>query len=1030
MLKKFLNNSMLLLILILELLNCSEQYELVVLRSTQNVRKSNIVKRQSPQQDVPKIKEFLVNTTVANRFAETTVISKVENMDRYSKQTAFSVVLPESAYISGFFMETDGKMYKAYVKEKKEARRLFANELSTGQTAGHVSVSTRYSNRFTVNVNIEPMSKVTFSLNYEELLKRQNGKYQIVTNIQPGQIVKKLKVEVRIKESTPIVNLSTPYLASGSNALLQLNSDLDPHARIKRSNNSAYILFEPDITRQLNFACAGLGNTEYNGFAGQFIVEYDVDRSNEGGETIYQDGFLVNYFSPKSFDPLPKHVVFILDTSGSMEGLKMQQVIESMEKILPQLHDEDLFNIVQFSAGVYIWDLDSKGNNVLGDEDYTQVNYGNLAEELKNTHITPAHPATKENVQKILNLIKQPWDFHWTNIIGGLEIGLLVIQRAQQQYPDKYVPIIVFLTDGVPTVSSAEEITKQTIALNKASYNTPIYSICYGEDADWQFLKNLSKKSDGRPMKISATADASIFFQNFYSTISNPTLSNLTFGGLPKTAQATQTNFSLFFNGSEQVIAAKGVTGNDTKPITVSARGKDGLVNLESKIGVPLTKLEKIWAYLTIKELFDQYESTGNATLYDLALNRALNYSLVTDFTSLIVVKPGGEDEDPVEPEDAFMGIFPEPPGTLPMCNNITDWIIEHYNTTEPEIDETTEPPYIFDLIEPDFEVTTSTTEVSTTTTEAETEMTTTDIPFIDEDILEYDFGFSLSETTTTTEKIVTCIDSIYGCCYDGVTFSTNPNKDGCDPIPDQESCSLSVDPGPCNNNSIKWVYSTINNRCEMFRYGGCGGNTNRFATRETCENTCVNPVDSKRCKLPISLGNCKMNVLRWFYDKSRDECVKHLHGGCDGNNNRFRSKLECLKTCNPNKWEQTIRDLCYQPKDNGTSSCRRFEKNYYFNSTVGQCIKFWFSGCGGNDNRFTSKNVCEKLCIYSKNKSICQSPPEYGDCYHNYSMYYFDTKTSKCEKFQYSGCGGNQNRFLTLHKCQDFCLHSKAKYS
>lgn len=68
--------------------------------------------------------------------------------------------------------------------------------LSTGQNAGHVSVSARESNRFTVNINVEPLSKVSFSLNYEELLQRENSQYEIITNIQPGQIVKKLKVEV------------------------------------------------------------------------------------------------------------------------------------------------------------------------------------------------------------------------------------------------------------------------------------------------------------------------------------------------------------------------------------------------------------------------------------------------------------------------------------------------------------------------------------------------------------------------------------------------------------------------------------------------------------------------------------------------------------------------------------------------------------------------------------------------------------------------------------------------------------------
>lgn len=80
---------------------------------------------QNVASDIPKIREFIVKTSVANRFAETSVLNKVENVDTYAKQTTFSVVLPEKAFISGFTMEIDGKIYRAFVKEKEEAERIY-----------------------------------------------------------------------------------------------------------------------------------------------------------------------------------------------------------------------------------------------------------------------------------------------------------------------------------------------------------------------------------------------------------------------------------------------------------------------------------------------------------------------------------------------------------------------------------------------------------------------------------------------------------------------------------------------------------------------------------------------------------------------------------------------------------------------------------------------------------------------------------------------------------------------------------------
>lgn len=42
-------------------------------------------------------------------------------------------------------------------------------------------------------------------------------------------------------------------------------------------------------------------------------------------------------------------------------------------------------------------------------------------------------------------------------------------------------------------------------------------------------------------------------------------------------------------------------------------------------------------------------------------------------------------------------------------------------------------------------------------------------------------------------------------------------------------------------------------------------------------------------------------------------------------------------------------------------------------------------------------------------------------------SKYYFDVTTGTCRTFQYSGCGGNDNRFDTQQQCESFCLASKA---
>lgn len=70
-----------------------------------------------------------IQSNIGNRFAHTIVTSKVKNLAQKAQEATFSVVLPETAFISGFIMEVDGKNYTAYVKEKEEAKREYEQVL-------------------------------------------------------------------------------------------------------------------------------------------------------------------------------------------------------------------------------------------------------------------------------------------------------------------------------------------------------------------------------------------------------------------------------------------------------------------------------------------------------------------------------------------------------------------------------------------------------------------------------------------------------------------------------------------------------------------------------------------------------------------------------------------------------------------------------------------------------------------------------------------------------------------------------------
>jgi len=51
--------------------------------------------------------------------------------------------------------------------------------------------------------------------------------------------------------------------------------------------------------------------------------------------------------------------------------------------------------------------------------------------------------------------------------------------------------------------------------------------------------------------------------------------------------------------------------------------------------------------------------------------------------------------------------------------------------------------------------------------------------------------------------------------------------------------CFSPADTGPCSANLLRWYYDSILSTCHTFLYGGCRGNSNRYATRDNCMRTC-----------------------------------------------------------------------------------------------------------------------------------------------------------------------------------------------
>ena len=323
-------------------------------------------------------------------------------------------------------MQIGGRQYVAKVDDKAAAKAEFDAAVSKGMGAGLVSQDARDANKFTVSTFVGAGASVVFRLVYEELLERKGGSYQLVVKPAFNTIVNDYKIEVTIKESLPIKQLWTSVetdnidpkqkaeetkcssLASNME-LCSLKSVPVKSKGVVKNGLTTKISVSPNAAEQKD-----MGEKEMK----KLVVRYDVDRSSQDNEVQVVDGHFVHFFVPDNLKTMAKHVIFILDVSGSMSGEKMEQMKDAMFTILNAMTDRDSFNIITFSNHIrHFTDSSEEGSGSLDSWGYKYNLPSGKPSIMK---------ATKDNRNKAIKYVMSLRAGGGTDIDAALKAGLEV----------------------------------------------------------------------------------------------------------------------------------------------------------------------------------------------------------------------------------------------------------------------------------------------------------------------------------------------------------------------------------------------------------------------------------------------------------------------------------------------------------------------------------------------------------------------------------------------------------------------------
>lgn len=538
------------------------------------------------------IKYHDVEVTIEDGVVRTHVEEVFVNDHDVELEGTYIFPLPEGAAIDEFAMYVDGEKIYAEVMDADEARQIYEDYVREMKDPALLE----YYGKDAFRARVYPIpanGEKKIEISYSEVLKPDAGVYKYVYPLEISNFTKdpleRLKIDLELKSSQPLLNIYCPTYSV----------DIDREGKTL----AAAHLEDEDVKPDKDF-----------------VLYYQVAQDDLGLSLLSykewgEDGYFILNMMPRfdlETEERSKDIVFVFDTSGSMRGDKIEQTKSAMEYCLKSLNPGDYFSIVSFSSEV-------------------------------KTFSDRMLPANDENIDNALEFIKTKEARGGTNIHSAI----LTAEELLGSYsPD--LPLIVFLTDGKPTVGTTdeEEMIGDFTMANDADSRIFVFGVGY--DLNATLLDHIAKELSGVTQYVGEGENLEVAVSNFYDKIDSPVYSDIEidFGGVD-VYKTTPKPLPDMFKGTQLVMAGR-YEGEGMTTITVSAEGPKGEEVHEYPVdfdGDSEAVVSTIWARRWIGYLLEEMRVEGEEDeLIEEVKRLALEYGIVTPYTSMFIQEQTGAD--------------------------------------------------------------------------------------------------------------------------------------------------------------------------------------------------------------------------------------------------------------------------------------------------------------------------------------------------------------------------------------------------
>ena len=541
-----------------------------------------------------------VDLVINNGFATTTIDQVLDNPTDRELEATWSFPLPEEASLSELSMWIDETQVIGEVVEKQEAKRIYEEEKKAGESAALAEQNGFVNYRLAVS-RVPARGEVKVRVVYFQPLDIDQGVGRYLYPLQNGNtddenmdqsfwsmekdVTGGMTIDVTLKTAFPIDGLYSPshptIATTQESAHLWSASWKGSGAVLERDFVLLYRLAE-DVPARIELLTSRYADQGEGTFMAVITPGEDLEEITYGTDWM-----------------------FVLDVSGSMRGGKLRVLRQGVIQAVGALRPEDRFQVIQFNNGHRALTRDW------------------------------ARPGSAEG-SRALAAVHGLRAGGGTNIFGAPEAAY---ERLDADRP----AAIILVSDGVANTGPHEY--RDFIEMAKA-HDGRLFTFVMGNGANERLLGDLASLSGGFAKSVSVQDEVGAHLMLARDRMSHEAMHGVRFSLDGATVVHPEHLPSLYLG--EQLVVFGRYRKSGPSELKVSARisgeEKTWTVLMElPEIDEANPELERLYALAAIADLerAKWLDGKSEGETKDGIIDMALAYSLVTDYTSMVVVAEG-----------------------------------------------------------------------------------------------------------------------------------------------------------------------------------------------------------------------------------------------------------------------------------------------------------------------------------------------------------------------------------------------------